>query len=120
VTEGYNKEPSLGEMVHDLAEAGSDLVAAEIRLVEAKLARRLTIAGTSVLFIAAGGAFGFIALLTLMFTLGALLATAMSTVAAAAIVTLVSVVLGAVLFQIGRKRFVRIFGGTPTGLAKSQ
>ena len=114
------REPSLGDMVHELTKAGSDLVAAEVRLAEAKLAQRLAIAGPAVLLIAVGGAFAFIALLTVMFAFGAFLATSMSTVAAAAVVAAASLALGLTLFFIGRRRFVRIFGGQPASMGQAE
>ncbi|MGB3724111.1 MAG: phage holin family protein [Pacificimonas sp.] len=102
---------TLGELVHVLAAEASNLVHAEVRLAEAKMAQRIRMASKAIVLLAVGGAFAFIALATIMFALGAWLAQSMGAAVAALIVAVIGIVVAGFLFVMGRTRFVAVFGG---------
>ncbi len=100
-----------------LAEEASNLVHAEVRLAEAKLAQRVRMASKAIVLLAIAGGFAFITLATVMFALGAWLSQSVGTAAAAFIVALIGALAAVFLFSMGRTRFVAVFGGVRARLS---
>lgn len=107
-------DKSLGDLVKELAEEGSNLVHAEVRIAEAKLSQRIRMAVKPIVVFAAAGIFGFIALLMLFLTFAAWLATTLSWAMALTIVMAVALAIAIGLFFYARRDLSLVFKGTPT------
>lgn len=102
-------EPTIGELLETLVEEGGDLIAAEARIVEAKVTRRLQKAALPLGLLSASVALGLIALMAVAATIVVALGPAIGFVGAVLTVAVLTAGAAYALFAIGSKKLEAVF-----------